>query len=301
MFWREHLHGPAGIEAEYRLFRTFRGLVPEFHGFLRIGGCVLGPAHLNGIAAAVPAVGRIVSVPERIVSRKGYAVEGGVLLAHPGVTGSAVLEHVSVRILLQRAPLRRHLRGCQGMVVLGAQPVSVISCVDCPHVLQECAERLYPAVTSNHRQTRFPQGVIGLEAGEDEGVVLESVAQLRRDLLREPPVYGRADYPESLLDQSRDFRGLHHGVIHTAVAVYFPAGILEDGSPEPEGSLPAGHGGIRLLIKRGYGLSEAFVYECQPSVLRRAQAKKSLAMGRACLSPVTLIPYFSSQYLGSMS
>lgn len=65
------------VSASFRQVRMFRR-----EDFLLLAG-VLAPAHLHGGAAASPAVGRIVLVPELVGWRQRDAVEGGVF----GVAG----------------------------------------------------------------------------------------------------------------------------------------------------------------------------------------------------------------------
>jgi hypothetical protein len=83
---------------------SLHGLRPSLHGLLVRG---LRPAlsgDLHDSASAVPAVWRIVYVPEWVARREGHAVQGGMLGAHPVVSGGPVLQPGVSSALPSRTP-----------------------------------------------------------------------------------------------------------------------------------------------------------------------------------------------------
>ena len=95
VFWWEHLHLLARIEFENLLFGRVGNAIGGSTGAVGIALRVFAFENLHGGAAAVPAVGRQITVPELIGGRQGYAIEGGVLFAH------------TVLLPLQRADTRK--------------------------------------------------------------------------------------------------------------------------------------------------------------------------------------------------
>lgn len=98
-------------------------------------------------------------------------------LAYLIVSGGAVLQVITVAVLLEVVPFCRHLRRSDGMVVFRVQVVVVVLLVYALYIGQKVIERLDVALIREHRQPHFPQGVERLEARKDKGVVFESVAE----------------------------------------------------------------------------------------------------------------------------
>lgn len=131
----EYLQFCAGVEPEHLHFRLGGYLAPQLDGVVAVGSCGRILAHLYDRTATVPPVGWCESVPKRVVNRQGCVVQGGMFGAYFLVCRCAVLQIVSVAVGLEIAPLGRHLRRGNGMVVLCIQVVAVIFFVDFNDVL----------------------------------------------------------------------------------------------------------------------------------------------------------------------
>ena len=87
--WRENLVFDARVESEdgefvlTLLVDGSSSLFALLDSPLRVGHRVFGFAHLDDGAAAVPAVGREILFPERVVDRERHVVEHGVRIADP--------------------------------------------------------------------------------------------------------------------------------------------------------------------------------------------------------------------------
>ena len=98
----------AGVELEDALLVLPGDLQTALHGF--IVRCFFVPAavDLYGGAAAVPAVGRVVGLPEVIGRRQRDAFQGGVFLTNLVIVGGAVLEQIAVTVGLDLFPACGH-------------------------------------------------------------------------------------------------------------------------------------------------------------------------------------------------
>lgn len=100
MFGRERLAFHAGVEAEdaglvvAEAVKLGGGGVAPAPGVLAVADRVFAFVDFYGRAAATPAVGRVIFPPKRVIGRQRDAVQFGVFLAHPVVTGGAVLQIV---------------------------------------------------------------------------------------------------------------------------------------------------------------------------------------------------------------
>lgn len=68
-----------GVEAEHSFFVAGEGLASTLPCVVGVCQGVLVFEDLDDVTAASPSVRRVVRVPERVVGRQGYSVEGGVL------------------------------------------------------------------------------------------------------------------------------------------------------------------------------------------------------------------------------
>ena len=73
VFWREELQSFARIISEHTLLYTVGAVVAPFHGELGVRSWVFAFAYLHDSTTAVPTVGWVVFIPERIGSRQSRA------------------------------------------------------------------------------------------------------------------------------------------------------------------------------------------------------------------------------------
>ena len=172
---RKELEGLAGVVAEDLLLVGFGAVVAAAHGEVGVALGVLALAHLDGGAATAPAVGGEVFLPEGVAGREGDAMQQAVALADVLVSCGAVLEVVAVAVALYLLPAAGHEGGAYGVLVLGAEVVVVVGARDGKDVFLECVEGFDVAAFVGEAEADFAEAVVGLEGGEDEGVVLEGV------------------------------------------------------------------------------------------------------------------------------
>lgn len=104
---------------------------------------------------------------------EGDAVQGLMVLADAVVPGGAVPEVVTVFFGLDVLPSGGHLGGGDGEVVFGAQVVAVVGTVDFEYVPLELLVGFQFPVPVAQGQADLTELVVYLEAGEEEGVVVE--------------------------------------------------------------------------------------------------------------------------------
>ncbi len=115
----------AGVEAEDATRVLLQGFFAPGTGLLWISGRVFGLADLGHCAAAVPAIGRVVGLPERVAGRQRDPIEGRVFRSHLVIVLCAVLEIISVAVRLNLLPLGRHVCRSLAEVVLCPKVVLV--------------------------------------------------------------------------------------------------------------------------------------------------------------------------------
>ena len=98
----------AGVEVENAFGVFLCGEFAEGDGLVVWSGGIFRLAYLYDGAAAVPAVGRIVFLPEGVGGRECDSVECGVLGPYAVVASRAVLEVVAVSVLHEFLPLGGH-------------------------------------------------------------------------------------------------------------------------------------------------------------------------------------------------
>ena len=217
----EHLAGLARVEAEHGglvfavLANLGGGALTSLAGLVAVGKRVFVVQHLHGGASAVPAVGRVVLVPELVRWWECYPLKSGVLGTHEAVHGGSVLEVVFVAVTLDVGPFCRHLGAGRGKVVFCIKVVLVVLCVDGLHALEETVERLEAAVIVLQQSRGVVKLVVGLEAGEEEDVLVEGTGHLVGDAafqttqLLGQNVVGGADQREGFgLGEHLGFEGL---------------------------------------------------------------------------------------------
>ena len=175
MLGRKKLEGLAGVVAEDLLLVGFGAVVAAAHGEVGVALGVLALADLDGGAAAAPGVGGKVFVPEGVAGGEGDAMQQAVALADAFVGCGAVLEVVAVAVALYLLPAAGHEGGAYGVLVFGAEVVVVVVARDGEYVVLELLEGFDLAAFIDEAEADFAEGVVGLEGGEDEGVVLEGV------------------------------------------------------------------------------------------------------------------------------
>lgn len=176
---REEPFIDAGVEAEDGVLVVAEavepggGLFAFLQGFLAVGERVLALVDLDCRTAAGPSVRRQKGGPEGVVGGKGDAVQGGVFLADAVVGCGAVLEVVAVLFGLDVLPSGGHLGGGDGEAVFGAQVVAVVGAVYLEYVpLELLVGFQFPGLVAQG-QADLTELVVDLEAGEEEGVVVE--------------------------------------------------------------------------------------------------------------------------------
>lgn len=100
-------------------------------------------------------------------------MQGGVFLADAVVPGGAVPEVVTVLFGLDVLPSGGHLGGGDGEAVFGAQVVAVVGAVDFEGIPLELLVGFQLPGLVAEGQADFAEFVVDLEAGEEEGVVVE--------------------------------------------------------------------------------------------------------------------------------
>ncbi|MEI3104744.1 MAG: hypothetical protein V8T16_03660 [Parabacteroides merdae] len=103
-------------------------------------------------------------------------MEHTVLVANPVITGRTVLQVVVVAILLEVGPLGSHLRRSLGEDILSLQPMAVILLVDGSNILVKAVERFQQAVFVTQQVGCLTQLSVGLEAAENEDILLRCCA-----------------------------------------------------------------------------------------------------------------------------
>ena len=140
-------------------------------------------------------------------------------LAYLIVAGGAVLQIITVAVLLEVVPFCRHLRRPDSMIVFRVQVVVVVLRVYLLYVRQEVVERLNVALFRQHRQPHFAQGVERLEARKDKGVVFESVAECFGYFMRQAVADGRFKHTHSFFDDSLRFGGCQLREVEASVFI----------------------------------------------------------------------------------
>ena len=120
----------AGVKAEHPLGVLRECLLAALHGFVVVCGRVLGGEHFDNGAATVPAVGRVVRIPEAVGLREGHPIEGGMFGANLVIACGAILEQIAISVIGKILPPCGHIGGGSGEVILGAEPGAVVGLVD---------------------------------------------------------------------------------------------------------------------------------------------------------------------------
>ena len=115
----------------------------------------------------VPSIRRVIGFPERVAHRECHPIEGSVFRAYLVILGRAVLQVVSVAVLAELFPLRRHGGRSLYEVVFGVQIVGIVGVVDFLDVVQEAFERLFIAILIEHGRESLVELVERLDARED--------------------------------------------------------------------------------------------------------------------------------------
>ena len=176
VFGREESEGFAGVKAENLLFCGFGAVVTAEHGEVWVGGGIFALAYLYGGAAAIPAIGREIERPEGVGGGECGAVQNRVIFAHMVVLSGSVLEVVAVAVLLNLLPARSHEGSADGVVVLGIEVIVVVAVVYGLNIVAELLKGLDVAFVGQEGEPDLAESVERLEAGENESIVFESVA-----------------------------------------------------------------------------------------------------------------------------
>ena len=152
LLWKNR-HLLSGVVAEDPGLRVVGASVARRLGNGRVGHGVIIAQHLLDGATAVPPVGREIELPELVGRRERGVVEGGVLGADALISGGAVLQVVAVAVGHKVVPLDGHLRGVDGVVILGIKIVCVILFVDGLHIAPEHLKRFNLAIGICQRKT----------------------------------------------------------------------------------------------------------------------------------------------------
>ena len=168
----------SGIEAEDALFVGLQCLLAAGHGLVMGRFGVFGLAYLDGGAAAVPSVRRIVGGPEGVGGRECDAGEGRMLGADMVVSCGAVLEVVSVSVAGDLLPFGGHGGGGVSEVVLGEEVVSVVGRIDLSNVVIKAFEGLTKPVLIEERGEGLMELMEGLDGGEEIIGALEAAAHI---------------------------------------------------------------------------------------------------------------------------
>ena len=280
----------------------------DCRGRVRLG--VVVAQNLDHGASAVPAIGRVIGIPEWVGGWERGVVESRVSLADALVAGGAVLQEVAVSVAHRVVPLDSHLRGAHGVVILRAEIVDVVLGINGADIARELLERLDLAVGIRESQADLREGVVGLETGEDEGVVTKRGGQFRRGLGGYRGIDCNIERAESLQDKAAHLRvGEHLGgkavLLEDAASRTLKSRVVER---EPSNIIP----GERELLRAVEGI-DGTVEEAVMFGFLFASIGAVLLIGGAiapyskkepspcCLAPVIGILYLSMKYCGSTS
>ena len=188
------------------------------------------------------------------------------------------------------------------MLVLGAEVVVVVGARDGEDVFLECVEGFDVAAFVDEAEADFAEAVVGLEGGEDEGVVLEGVEGGGVYVGGEMGLYGVAEDGGGVLDEAAYVGAAEHVGGEAVLAVDGLGGgeevvVVEGG--HVGGGVGEGEGAV--VVEAAEGLVECPVVLASPKDASGAQAKKLSGSVLVSRTPVMGTLYLSAKYWGSMS
>ncbi|GFI33652.1 hypothetical protein IMSAGC014_00135 [Bacteroidaceae bacterium] len=127
-------------------------------------------------------------------------------LAHLVVARRAVLQVVTVAVLLEVVPFGRHLRRPERVVVFRVQVIVVVLRIYLLYVRQELPERFDVALFREHGQPHFTQRVERLKSRKHKSVVFEGVTYGVGHFMGQRAADGHVNHAQRLVNESLRLR-----------------------------------------------------------------------------------------------